>query len=127
MERVPQVKSLPDPRFTYRFFVEEVETRVGPQEQSFGLAQKFPWFGKLALRGEIALEKALAKRQELEAARLKLFYQVEQAYYEYYYLGRAIAVTKENIKLMGYLEQVARTKDKVAAVGHPQIIRGIHN
>lgn len=31
LERIPQAKSLPDPRFNYTYFVEEVETRVGPQ------------------------------------------------------------------------------------------------
>ena len=51
LERVPQAKSLPDPRFTYRYFIEEVETRVGAQRQRFAIAQTFPWFGKLKLQG----------------------------------------------------------------------------
>ena len=51
IERVPQVESLPDPRFTYRFYIKEVETRLGPMEQGAGLSQTFPWFGKLDLRG----------------------------------------------------------------------------
>lgn len=123
LEAVAPARSLPDPKFTYRYYIQEVETRVGPQEQSFGLAQTFPWFGKLDLRGEIAAEEAQAQRQAFEAARLRLFYQVKQAYYEYYYLAKAIAVTKENVKLMGYLEEVARMKYKVAAAGHPEIIR----
>ncbi len=123
LKRVQPARTLPDPNFTYRYFFQEVETRVGSQEQGFGLAQKFPWFGKLQLRGDIALEKALAQRQAFEATRLKLFYQLKQAYYEYYYLERAIAVTKDNITWMNYLEKVARTKYKVAAAGHPQIIR----
>jgi hypothetical protein len=32
LERVPQVKALPDPRFNYRYFIEEVETRVGVRQ-----------------------------------------------------------------------------------------------
>ena len=51
-----QVKALPDPRFTYRYYIEEVETRVGAQRQAFELAQRFPWFGKLKLRGDAAFE-----------------------------------------------------------------------
>ncbi len=123
LEAIAPARALPDPRLTYRYFIQEVETRVGPQEQSFGLAQTFPWFGKLELRGDMAMEKAKASGQAFEAARLKLFYQVKHAYYEYYYLARAIAVTKENVELMGYLEQVARTKYKVAAAGHQDVIR----
>ena len=83
IERVPQVKSLPDPRFNYRYFVEQVETRVGAQEQAFGIAQMFPWFGKLELRGQAATDAAYAARQRYETAKLKLFFQVKDAYYEY--------------------------------------------
>ncbi|MDD3605166.1 MAG: hypothetical protein PHD86_08265, partial [Kiritimatiellae bacterium] len=50
LERIPQVRALPDPRFNYAYFVEEVETRVGPQKQRLGLSQVFPWFGTLKLR-----------------------------------------------------------------------------
>ena len=122
-EAVAPARTLPDPKFTYRYFIQEVETRVGPQQQSFGLAQTFPWFGKLQASGDIALQKAKAKGQAFEAAKLKLFYQVKHAYYEYYYLARAISVTKENVELMRYIEQVARTKYKVAAAGHQDVIR----
>ena len=31
LERVPQARSLPDPELTYGGFIEQVETRVGPQ------------------------------------------------------------------------------------------------
>ncbi len=89
LEMVSQARTLPDPRFNYGYFIQEVETRVGPQEQRVGLSQMFPWFGKLKLRGEAALEGANAAQQQYEAAKLKLFDEVNQAYYELYYLGRA--------------------------------------
>ena len=123
LERVPQATSLPDPRFTYQYFIEEVETRVGAQRESFGLAQMFPWFGKLELRGDVALQKANAQRQHYEAAKLKLFFAVKDAYYEYYYLAKAIAVTQENVNLVQHLESVARTRFKTAAGSHPDVIR----
>ncbi|MCK4850356.1 MAG: TolC family protein [Phycisphaerae bacterium] len=123
LEAIAPARTLPDPRLTYRYFIQEVETRVGPQQQSFGLAQTFPWFGKLQASGDIALEKAKAQGQAFEAVKLKLFYQVKHAYYEYYYLARAISVTKENVELMRYIEQVVRTKYKVAAAGHQDVIR----
>jgi len=123
LERIPQVKSLPDPRFTYRYFIEQVETRVGAQKQAFGIAQMFPWFGKLELRGDAASEAAHAARQRYEAAKLKLFFQVKDAYYEYYYLWRAISVVKENIELVKNFEIVARTRYKTATGKHPDVIR----
>ena len=123
LERIPQVRSLPDPRFTYRYFVREVETRVGPQRQSFGLAQRFPWFGKLELRGGIALESANASRKRYEAEKLKLFYRVQDAYFEYYYWSRAVDIARENRDLVKYFEQVAATRYKAAAGKHSDVIR----
>lgn len=123
VERVPQVTSLPDPRFTYRYFIREVETRVGPQKQALGLSQTFPWFGKLALRGDAAAEAANAERQRYEAIKLALFYEVKDAYFEYYYLGRAIEVVRENLELIEYLESVARARYRTAAASHPDVIR----
>ena len=123
LERIPQVRSLPDPRFNYRYFIENVETRVGPQRQAFGLSQTFPWFGKLALRGGVALEEARATQARYEAKKQRLFYDVKRAYYEYYYLARGIAVVEENYRLVKYLEGVARTRFKAAAAQHPDVIR----
>ena len=123
VDQVPQVKSLPDPRFNYKYFIEEVETRVGPQQQSLGISQLFPWFGKLELRGNIAAQAANAARQRYEAAKLKLFFEVKDAYYEYYYLTKSIAITKENVSLIKHLESVAQSRYKAAAGTHPDVIR----
>lgn len=110
LESIPQVRALPDPQFNYGYFIQEVETRVGPQNQRFGVSQAFPWFGKLRLRGEKAGEAALAAQHQYEATKLKLFYEVSDAYYELYYLSKAIAIASENIDLLKRLETVAQAK-----------------
>ncbi|MHC4882231.1 MAG: TolC family protein [Planctomycetota bacterium] len=123
VEEVVQSETLPDPKFTYQYYIEEVETRVGPQNQGLGLAQTFPWFGKLELRGKVAQEAANAERQRYESAKLKLFYEVKDAYAEYYYLAQAIEIFQENVALVKHLEEVARTRFKAAAASHPDVIK----
>ncbi len=123
LERVPQVKALPDPRFTYRYFIQEVETRVGAQRQAFELAQTFPWFGKLKLRGYAAFEASEAERHRYKAKKLKLFREVKDAYYEYYYLWREINIVEGNVRLIQDIEEVLRTRYKAAAAKHTEIIR----
>ena len=108
VEKIPQAVSMPDPMLSYTHVIEEVETRVGPQKYKVGFSQKFPLFGKLALRGDVAAQKANAEGQRFLSAKLKLFYRVKHANYEYYYLGRAIAVSEENVKLLTSLENVVR-------------------
>jgi cobalt-zinc-cadmium efflux system outer membrane protein len=123
LEMVTQVRTLPDPHFNYGYFIQEVETRVGPQEQRVGLSQTFPWFGKLKLRGEVALEGANAAQQQYEAARLKLFDEVKHAYYELYYLGRAVSVTAANVELLGQFEEIARSKYEAGTALNGDVIK----
>jgi outer membrane protein TolC len=123
LERSGYVGALPAPSFSYTYFVENVETRVGPQNQIFRLRQSFPWFGTLGAKRDITLEAANAAYQKFESARLELFYQVKSAYYEYYYLGRDIAITRENLELLTFWESVARAKYRVALTKHPDVIK----
>lgn len=123
LERIPQARTLPDPRFTYAYYIEQVETRVGPQRHKFGLAQTFPWYGKLSLRGDVATQNARVEQQKYEALKLKLFYQVRAAYYEYYYLARSIDVTDENLRLLKALEEVARARYATGAPVHANLIK----
>jgi outer membrane protein TolC len=123
VERIPQAKALPDPRLNFGWFISEVETRVGPQRAKVGVSQMFPWRGKRALRGELALHAAEAAHARYEATKLRLFYKIERAYWEYWYLARAIAVTEENLKLLTYLEGVARTKFAAGQAPHSAVIK----
>ncbi len=123
VEQVPQAKSLPDPRFNYGYFIEEVETRVGPQRQRYGIMQAFPWFGKIEARKDAAAASAKAARKRYEARKLKLFFEVKDAFYEYTYLARAIEIARENLELVKGFEEVVRTKYMATAVAHPDFIR----
>ena len=123
LERVPQAQALPDPRLSYGYYFQEVETRVGSQRQRLGASQMFPWFGKLALRGDVASQAAEAAHERFEAGKLKLFYRVEDAYAEYYYLARAIDVTRENVELMTYWEKLTRARYRVATGRYPDVIK----
>ncbi len=123
VEEVPQAKSLPDPKFTYGYFIEEVETRVGPQRQKFEIMQNFPWFGVIEARGDRAAAKAKAAHKKYEAKKLELFEQVKYAFYEYAYLAKAIEITKQNLELITHFEEVARSRYATALTSHPDIIR----
>ncbi|HUT61799.1 MAG TPA: TolC family protein [Phycisphaerae bacterium] len=123
VERIAQARALPDPKLTYGYYFLEVETRVGPQRQSFSLSQTFPWFGKLELRGDEAAELAKAKWHAFQAEKLKLYAEVKKAYCEYYYLGRAVSITRDNLKLLEQLERLVRTRYAAGAATHPDLIR----
>ncbi len=108
-------QALPDPLFTYGYYFESVETKVGPQKQSFGLMQKFPAFGKLSAMKAVALDMANAAGQRYQNEKLKLQQSIAQAYAELYYLKRNIAITQDRIRLTQDLEKVATTRYKAGA------------
>ncbi|MCF6174697.1 MAG: TolC family protein [Victivallaceae bacterium] len=123
LEKITQVRTLPDPRFNYGYYIQEVETRVGAQKNSFGIAQTFPWYGTLLLKGGVALANAEAQKQRYEAEKLKIFNRVKEVYYEYYYLGRALDIIKKNLALFKELEQVSSEKYGTAEFTYANLIR----
>lgn len=112
-----------DPMLTYSRFIEQVETRVGPQNQKFGLMQAIPWPGTLGAKKSIAAEQANAAYKKYEAQKLELFHAVRSAYYDYFYLGRDIELTQENLELLSFWESVARARYEVAMSKHPDVIK----
>lgn len=122
-EAVPQARTLPEPRLTYIRYVEEVETRVGPQENRVGLSQTFPWFGVLRARGDRAVDRADGARWRYEQAKLALFLRVTAAHAEYYYLGRATRITEANLELLIHFEEVARRRYEVAKVAYSDVVK----
>ena len=72
LQKIPQVNALPDPSFSFGYFISPVETRVGPQRAKFSLSQLFPWFGTLEAKGDAAALMAAAKYQAFLEARNKL-------------------------------------------------------
>jgi outer membrane protein TolC len=85
--------------------------------------QEFPWFGKIEARTDAAAAAAKAAKKRYDAAKLKLFLEVKDAFYEYAYLARAVEIARENLELIKHFEEVARTKYMAAAATHPDAIR----
>lgn len=123
LERIPQVRALPNPQLRYGFFVREIETRVGPQRNKFGLSQMIPWPQKLTTNGEIAVQNSEAARQRFEDRRQALFYQVRLSYCDLYYLKKSIDITEQTIALVRYYERIARVRFRTAGGKHPDVIR----
>ncbi len=111
-ETIAVQKGLPDPTFTYGYYFDSVETRVGPQNHQFRLAQTFPGFGKLSAKKAVATALAATYGAHYRQEKLNLDTRISQAFAELYYLKRSIEITEDRIRLIGDLEKVARTRYK---------------
>jgi outer membrane protein TolC len=105
-----QARALPDPMVTYGYFAENTETRVGPQEHLIMVQQKIPFFGKRALRGQIAERDAWIAGKTYEEKKHLLIESLKQAYYEYYRVYSLIQVTEEQRVLIEQMQEAAQVK-----------------
>lgn len=108
--------TLPDPMIGFGHFIENVETRLGPMKNQVMVSQMLPWFGKLDAGRSVASHMALAAAYEYESQRLQILRDTGTAYYDYAYLGRRDAVTRETRELLKRLAVIV--DDKVRAGGN---------
>ena len=106
LEKAPQVSALPEPRLSYGYFINAIETRVGPMRHKVGLAQPIPWFGKLSLREEVANAEAKAAYYSFLVRKNKLVSEVTKSFYELAYLNQSKTITEANLELLKRWEQV---------------------
>lgn len=99
--------ALPDPMFTFGHFTSAVETRVGPQDEKIGLAQKFPWFGKLSTARKAAAQEAAAQELMWRTAREDIALQVATAYIDAAYSRDSIQLLDTQIILTDELTKAA--------------------
>ena len=103
--RIPQVTALDDPVISNTIYP---IPSVAPQYSLMGynpynamLAQQFPWFGTLSLRGLAACEDAKIALAELAAAELDAVANVKRGYYDLYFNEQAerILLTNRDVAL----------------------------
>jgi outer membrane protein, heavy metal efflux system len=122
-ERVPQARSLPDPQLALALVIDQVDASAEYMGERYSISQMFPWFGKLALRGDVALEEARAEARRYEAARLELVERVTSAWFELAWLRQAAATARDNRDLLLHLEAVARARYRVGEVSQADVNR----
>lgn len=123
LEEVPQVTALPDPELSFGYFIQAIETRVGPQQARFGLTQMFPWFGTLDKRGKILSDKARAKFEAFQESRNQLFRDVQKKWYQLYHLEQSIRILEENVSILETFESLAMRRYESGQVGQVDVLR----
>ena len=110
LEKIPQVRSLPDPQLMFGYFIRPVETKTGPQEFKISLSQMFPWFGTLKAAGQSQTYRAKAAYETFEQTKTKLFKNVRQVYYDLYWVEKQMALTEENLTILQRFQSLAQNK-----------------
>lgn len=108
--RYPQVTSLDDPVFSGTVGPGSIGSTMVDFAYRVEFSQKFPFPGKLGLKGKAALAEAAATGNEVEDTRLQLEESAKASYIEYYLVDRALAVNEENLKRLKEARQTAESR-----------------
>lgn len=100
----------PDPTISYSYFVDEIETRLGPQQGVLQLTQPVPFPGKLSLMEEIAGFEALVAEERLHLARLRVAKEVKTACYSITAVDEILGVIANEKSLLGRFEEVVASR-----------------
>jgi len=112
--RIPQVTTLDDPVASNTVFpVPSVAPQyylMGYNPYNLTLAQQFPWFGTLRLRGEAAERDVQIALAELAAAQLDSVAAVKRAYYNLYASAKIAEILAQNRQVLEDFLAIARQR-----------------
>lgn len=114
--RYPQMTSRDDPIFGAMLGPGSFGSREVDFAYRLEVSQRYPFPGKLWLRGQAALAEANAAGRDVEDMRLQLIESARSAFYDYYLVARALDVNREGLELLGASYRSAVTRFKTGQV-----------
>ncbi len=103
--RISQARTLPDPQISFGYFVQSVETRVGPQLARISLTQSFPWPTRLTRGADSASARARSLQRLVEAQALVIKQQVETAYFRLWLIRQTKRIHEEHLTVVRSLSE----------------------
>jgi outer membrane protein TolC len=113
-----QAGSLDDPMFMFKLQSmlarEPLVFNKDPQSAKvIGISQQLPFWGKRAIREEIAGYEAESYRWQAEERRLELQRMVTETYYQLYAVGKAQEIIEKNLHIIGDFITIAESRYSV--------------
>lgn len=78
-----------------------------------GISQQIPFWGKRAIKQEVAQHEAESYRWSLEERKLELARMVKETYYQLYAVDKSLEIVEKNLKLLGDFVTIAESKYSV--------------
>lgn len=103
--RISQARALPDPQISFGYFLQSVETRVGPQVARISLKQSFPWPTRLTAGADAASAHARSFQRLVDAQALVIKEQVEAAYFRLWLIRETRRIHREHLTVVRSLSE----------------------
>jgi len=127
LARVPQAKSLDNPTIGFTF--EKIPrgtlklNKTEPSDRMLSIQQFLPLFGKLSLKGKIALIESQMFAAEYKDKELEVINLVKNTYYDLFMNYKETELRKENLKLLEGIAKVAEAKYAVGDIMQEEVYK----
>lgn len=109
--RIPQAKALPDPMVMVGYQNEGWDRitygEMADAQLMFTGSQMFPFYGKRALRGEMAAQNAESLKADYQSLRLKTISRVKELYYDLFLAYQSRDIVESRTDLFSKIEDAA--------------------
>jgi cobalt-zinc-cadmium efflux system outer membrane protein len=90
-----------------------------------GMRQKLPFFGKLVLKGEMAVQEVRIAEEELRAKEQEVLSKVKAAYADYFMTSKSVEIYKELLDLTRHTSTTAEGLYRVGKTPQQDVIRAL--
>lgn len=116
--KVKQASSLEDPMFMFKLqnmlAREPFVFNKDPQSSKvIGIAQQLPFWGKRAIKGEIAQYEAESYKWAIEERKLELARMVKETYYQIWSVDKFMGIVDKNLRILADFVTIAESKYSV--------------
>ena len=110
-ERYPQAVALDDPMLQ-TMFAPATFSANSPTQSSYvlGVAQRVPWHGKRALKGQVAQWDANASAWDASEVRLRLEVAARIAFFDYYLVRQELDLNRKNLEVTQDFRSTAKAR-----------------
>ncbi|MFT6746113.1 MAG: cobalt-zinc-cadmium efflux system outer membrane protein [Glaciecola sp.] len=123
LQKVHGTGFLPEPVFSFGYFVSSPETRLGPQIASVGLQQMFPWKGTLKAKKSITVAQSKMEFEQFNLLKINLFRDVKKLYYEAQNKEENVKLLIENIVLLEQVKSVGLARVESGSGSTTDVLR----
>ncbi|MDD5465536.1 MAG: TolC family protein [Candidatus Omnitrophica bacterium] len=125
--RIPQAKSLDDPVLSFTFEKTPGSpfqlSKTMSEDRMLSLSQFLPLFGKLSLKGKIAVVESRMFAAEYKNKELEVINRIKNAYYDLFMNYKEVGLNQESLVLLEGLIKVAEAKYAVGDMSQEEIYK----
>ena len=125
--RIPQAKSLDNPTLGLTF--EKIPRgtlkldKTISEDRMLSITQAFPFFGKLPLKGKIALVESQMTASEYKNKELEIINEVKNSYYDLFMHHKAVELNQESLAFLETVAKIAEAKYITGEVSQEELFK----